>query len=479
MHRAVFQTSTWLAPRRKLASNTPTSLLLTVGLIFAVLQFAPGVGHANGVVGTYLFAPLATTWLVFTLLTNRPQDVQATTLVVAIAAFSTVSLVSATDPDAGLVWWNVLLAPLCIFLGIQWVNERELEAARRALRLVLLLTSAVQVVDYFARAGLRVLSPQFVFGHHSDVAWWADVGAHTLGNPNNASPIFCAGFAWAVAERALGQPGRFSLPFLGLTGLSVWVTGSRGAIATAVLIVVIALGLRRRTRWLLWLGAAGCVAMLTVPVDWAAEIGFATTGLNESAAKRWGARLAAVPVILLHPFGSGIGSTAATLRESLFFVFRTDYHGATSHDLFLNWGVDLGWVGLVLLVLAIWVAFQRGVAEGEWLPMFPLIGFLVAGESAGLDILSANNPAWSATLWGLLALAWRGRVISSERRTGADVPVTARVAPLGDRLAARERRGREVDLRRQRGPATGPRQPWATRGDRPRLAPTERRAAGG
>jgi hypothetical protein len=423
-------TSTRWAPRRESATNTPTSLLLAVGLIFGVLQFAPGVAQANGLVGTYLFAPLAATWFVVTLLTNRPQDVRAATLVVAIATFSTVSLVSATDPDAGRVWLSVLLAPLCLFLGMQWINDRELEAARRALRLVFLLTSALQVVDYFAKAGLRLLSPQFVFEHHGDAAWWAEVGARTLANPNNASAIFCAGFAWAVAERTLGQPGRFSLPFLCLTGLSVWVTGSRGAILTAVLIVVIALGLRRRTRWLLWLGAAGCVAMLTVLVDWFAEVGFATTGLNESASRRWGARLAAAPVVLSHPFGSGIESTASTLRESLFFVFRTDYQGATSHDLFLNWGVDLGWVGLVLLVLAIWVAFRRGVAEGGWLPMFPLIGFLVAGESAGIDILSASSPAWSATLWSLLGLAWRGRVISSQRRTVADVPVTARGTPL-------------------------------------------------
>jgi hypothetical protein len=423
-------TNTWRAPRWELASNPPTSLLLAVGLIFGVLQFAPGVAQANALVGTYLFAPLAATWFVFTLLTNRPKDVRPATLEVAIATYSAVSLVSAIYPGAGRVWPSVLLAPLCLFLGMQWINDRELEAARRALRLALLLISALQVVDYLAKAGLRLLSPQFVFEHHSDVAWWAEVGVRTLANPNNASAIFCAGFAWAVAERALGQSGRFSLPFLCLTGLSVWVTGSRGAILTAVLIVVIALGLRRRTRRLLWLGVAGCVAILTVSVDWSAELGFTTTGLKESASRRWGARLAAAPVMLSHPFGTGIGSTASTLRESLFFVFRTNYQGATSHDLFLNWGVDLGWVGLVLLVVAILVAFRRGVAEGGWLPMLPLIGFLVAGESAGIDILSAINPAWSATLWGLLGLAWRGRVISSQRRTVADVPVTARDAPL-------------------------------------------------
>jgi hypothetical protein len=396
-------------------SIRPLSGLLAVALLFGVLQAAPLISTINGYAGANIAAPLITIWFLGVAVSRGRHRAQGAPLLAAA-----LGLVGLLGAFSGLalnplkVWWLVLLAPLMIFVGLQWVDDRGLLAARRALRAVLIVAAALQCLFYFQAAGARMLSAEFNFAHHTDIDWWKQVGGHVLANPNNASVIFCAGFGWAIAEVVMGRRGPTTILFVVVTALSAWVTASRGAIITVVLLTLLAVGLHRGSRWLLAVVGAGVVYVLSQSVNWGQDLSFATNNATESVRYRENARLAAIPEVLEHPFGSGVGSVATALHGRLFAVFLfNDYEGATSHDLFLNWGVAAGWVGLVLLLVALFVAFRRSIRVSGWLPLLPLMGFIIGGESAGVDVLT-TNPAWSVVLWGLTGLAWRGRIVGME-----------------------------------------------------------------
>jgi hypothetical protein len=278
---------------------------------------------------------------------------------------------------------------------------------------VLFATVALGVFAFIRQAGVAAaLSPSFAFEHHTDTTFWGIVGSQVLGNPNNASVIYCAAFAWAVAERFGAPRGRLSWTFLAVSAAAVLSTGSRGAILTAGLMVLagIAFQMRRGARLFGFLVAAGT---LVFAADyWLQQFDPLHQASSRSLDQRLAARFAALPVVFSTPWGTGAGTTADTLSAPLLgTVFSDAAVGSTSHDLFINYGVALGWVGFALLLLAVGVAVVRGKRSG-WLGVLPLLGFLVAGESAGIDVLTPTNPAWSVAMWVLIGLAWRGSVIN-------------------------------------------------------------------
>ena len=416
----------------RIGAIRPTSALFCIAVLFGILQAAPVVSDINRYVGN-VYLPVTLLWLLLVITTGRPLSGQRNThkaLLVAasLAAIGMVGLMlHGFALEAFLNYCRVVLGPLALFVGLQWLDARELGLARSSVRWILFFAVALQVFYYFSAAGFNLLIPGFVFVHHSDISWWSVVGSHVLANPNNASVVFCAAFGWALAERTQGKPMLLSRLFAGTAALAIWVTGSRGAILIGIFLVVLAIGLRRRTRWLLWVAAIGLVLVQLWSFDIVTDLSFATKNLVEVVDLRWHARQAAVPVVLSHPFGAG-NSVADALRQALSPVFTSEARGSTSHDLFLNWGVAMGYLGLILLIAALWIAVRRGHRTTDWLALLPLVGFLLAGESAGIDVLTYGNNAWAVLLWVLLGLAWRSGALAPAPRVldPSDKPARSR-----------------------------------------------------
>jgi len=393
------------------AVYTPSDALLAAALLFSVLPAAPLTSTLTRLVGVPLQGPLVALWFVGLLVVKRHgRGLAFALLMIVVGGWSALF---GGDPMIMRTWLGTVVVPLLLFAGIQALREHEIAFARDAIRLVLFVTVALQVFFYVEQAGIpSIFSPGFVLGHHTDVAFWKQVGGQVLANPTNASVIFCAAFAWAVAERALGNPGRFSWSFVLFSVLAVWVTGSRGAYLTAGLVVQAAALFHARSRKRLAFTALAAVAVYAAGSYWLSH--FATRAHTaESLNARLETRRAAIPEVIGHPVGHGPGKTADVLHNTFGNVvfLGIDTNGATSHDLFLNWGVCVGWIGLGLLLFALGLGLIRGWKGGP-LGVLPLLAFLLSGESTGIDVLSASNAAWSVVMWVLIGLAWKGGIVS-------------------------------------------------------------------
>ena len=183
---------------------------------------------------------------------------------VALASLVVVfSLVSTSTPEGFRVWVGGLVVPLLLFAGLQSIDEVELRQARTVVRWTLFAVVSLHVALYGLTAGSGLVSPSFFFDHHDDLMFWETVGGRLLGNPNNASVIFCTAFAWSVAELAAKQHRMLPRSFLAVSALAILSTGSRGAIvtmlATALVGSFVMVNGLRRTRTLVLLGT-GTVA---------------------------------------------------------------------------------------------------------------------------------------------------------------------------------------------------------------------------
>lgn len=390
------------------------NVLLGAAVVLCVLPASPLSSAAHSLTGFPVQGVLVAAWVVGAVAAaGWLGGVPLAASLVCVGAFSAFAT---TNSDAHQAWAGALVLPLAIFVGIQALDEGGLRGARSALRLALFAAAALQVVYYVQAVGSQTLSPAFVIRHHTDVGLWESVGERVLANPTNASVIFCTAFAWAVGERAIGNPGRLSWIFVAASGAAVWVTGSRGAYLVAALIIVAAALFHAKSRRRVVMIAAAAVGVIAAGDYWT-DTYAADARMGESVAVRLGTRLAAIPVVLSRPFGYGPGTTPDTLAPHLGGVpfIGADTRGATSHDLFLNWGVCVGWFGLGLLLVALLVAFRRTLRETGVLSTLPLVAFVAAGQSAGVDILNPTNAAWATVLWMLVALGWRGAVLADRR----------------------------------------------------------------
>lgn len=394
----------------RVLSARPASALFLLVLLCGVLPNAPGVQGLSAVTKTATFVPLAAAWVVLTILAHWPVDRAAAGRVTSFAlVFIALGAVSVIRGNAeASVWWATLVIPALLWVGIQFLDRKELVAAVASMRAVLFLAVVLQVWFYLRFSGVGdMLSPDLVFARHTDVVFWAEAGGRVLGNPNNASVIFCAAFGWALMDFARGRRGLGAWAFMGFGALAIFVTGSRGAVLAGVVLVLLTVGLSRRTRWVLWLAAALTLVGVVANGTHIDALSFASNGAGDSLQQRFGTRGAALPVVLSSPFGAGVGQAAASIYGDLGAVFvGSDYRGATSHDLFLNWGLNLGWLGLLGLCAVLVVTFRRGVGRGGWLPMLPLIGFLLAGTTAGIEVLTTSTQ-WATVFFVLLGLIWR------------------------------------------------------------------------
>ncbi|MBM6401110.1 O-antigen ligase family protein [Phycicoccus sonneratiae] len=393
----------------------PHELLFAAAVASSVLPALPPIAALSGLIGIPVQAPAVALWVVAALLFG--SSMRGLWLALLLAAVGAAATLPTGDPVLTRAWFGVMLVPLALFVGLQAVDADEVKNAREATRWVLFAACAAQVFYYAATAGVRALaSPSSVYVNHTNVEFWEEAGRHVLANPNNAAVIFCTAFGWAVAEWAAGAQGRLSVAFVLTSATAIYLTGSRGAWLTAGTILLLAalFHVRSRARVALLLSIA--VAAYVAVDAWVARFeAVARTGA--SANVRLQARAVTVSEVIDHPIGHGVGTTADVLRDRLGVVafLSSDTAGATSHDLFLNWGVCVGWIGLGLLLVLLTVAVRDSYRGAGFLALLPLLGYVLCGELVGLDILNTTNAAWSTVLVVLIGLGWRGGAVTGSR----------------------------------------------------------------
>lgn len=345
------------------------------------------------------------------LLLGRPSPRGALT----VGLLGAIGLWSVIGPGeaSARVFVGALALPIAVFLAIQWCRREQLPGLRRAVEVALFVVLGAQIAALLVHQGPSAFAWSVAYSHHTDQAYWEAVGGHVLGNPNNASVVYCTALGWGAAGLVLRGSRSRNLALCLLSLLCIVATGSRGALLAAALTIVLAgMTFMGRRRALTVLAVSGAAAVVFVVVESVfAPLGLFSDGLLASVTDRSETRLAALPYVFKDPFGSGAGTADLTLQAEMYRILGWDSVGATSHDVFLNWGVALGWVGLAILIVALVRAFLRGRVEGGWVGLLPLVAFIGSAESAGIDLLNATNPAWALLFWVVVGLAWRGGVV--------------------------------------------------------------------
>lgn len=388
-----------------------TLVLFGTMLLFAVLPSAPILGDVNRISPVPLQAPLALLWLLLEKRHGR-VDGRASALVGLIVVSGILTtMLAAENTNAIRTLVGTVFIPVIVFFGLQGVDGFRREQLYRVTAVVLAASAGFQVVNFISVSGLAGLtSAAFVFSRHTDLAFWAEVGGDVLGNPNNASVVYCTGLGVALRNLVL-RNGRRSMAFLfiAMTLAGIWVTGSRGAYLTALgLLLWSTLGRRLSGKRLIALLACSGVVLYLVNL-WRTRFD-QTDSAAQSLETRVGTRWAAVRTLVNDPVGAGAGNTPDAMVEELKAVDfgGSATTGATAHDVFLNFGVALGVLGLTCLLLLLGISLLQVVRREGWAGCVPLVAFIASAEAAGIDVLNSTNPAWAMVLWTIIGLAVTG-----------------------------------------------------------------------
>ena len=222
----------------------------------------------------------------------------------------------------------------------------------------------------------------------------------TLGNPAVLGMFLGVAIACAVATLAWRGPGslrRVSWLVLVICTPGLLTTLTRGPIVATAVAVLVPLVLVRRTRVLgVSVLAVGAVALaLLAPSFQKTEVYQQRVSQRETVETRvalqdWSFRLAAQKPV----FGWGYGSfdrvknTAGFSAEGIAIASVLE---ATSHDTYLTILVELGLVGLLLLILPFVIVAFRAIASrargrGEWIVATSLCSlFVIALTASTLD----------------------------------------------------------------------------------------------
>jgi len=272
--------------------------------------------------------------------------------------------------------------------------------------------------------------------------------------PLRAASLWDRAQTWTIATALV----------LAIALLSLILTQSRGAIvATAIALIPLALGLRRRflllallpiSAIILWAGGqmvrttrtTGTVspatpppALTASPSAWLISLDRSTAGGAQRSSSTWGARLEiwgnAWEHLWDYPFtGSGLATfTAVSKANYPYDKVDPRFPITHAHNLYLQVGADFGWFGLIafmaMCVLFFFLAgyayrhrssprdrwYVRGLAAG-------IVGYLAFGFLDAITLgskpsiifwLALGGIAATAVDWGRSS-AWGGRV----RRTG-------------------------------------------------------------
>lgn len=313
------------------------------------------------------------------------------------------------------------------FLSMAWGAQRWTGASSTPVILLVLAAAAAMVAAAFIGTLHRALVPLVVALTISSVAyvWRDDLAGGPLSGPFGYRNAFGAlllqgAIAWLIAGFAMKLPAVTALSVLpaGVLGVLA-VRSSTSTAAGAALVVVLALGLFGRTGLRAAVGVCGlATAVVFVATIWIGigyEPGspatglagrFADSGLTERRIALWHDALA---IIAEHPAGIGHGRFGSTSPTAL-----ADRDTVYAHSEILEQGAELGWAGMVLIVLLLAWAFARLAID----PDPDAVTVLAAVALAGLSIHACVDYVWHFPAVPLAAAALVGTGVAPSRRAG-------------------------------------------------------------
>ncbi|MFA9430133.1 O-antigen ligase family protein [Egicoccus sp. AB-alg2] len=330
MHRSLRRTTFWLLVATVFTLPWQGSILL------------PAIGTAPRLLGLLAGATAAVTLFLHGW-HRRILDVHV--LAGALAGWAILSLLWTLDAERTRTY-VVTFVQLVLLLLLVWEFADIPGDTVRLLR-AWVLGCAVGAVGVLLTLGETATDRHSAFGFNEN-----DLGSLlALGVP----------VAWYLARRA--GPGRerwLSAAYLPLGALGALLTGSRGALVVlAVGLAIVPLTVQRRTAAHLLVAiagllAAGAVVIAAVPPETEARLFTVADELREGdLSHRLPLWQAAVGSIGTHPVG-GIGAGTGDLE----IANRTGIP-QRAHNTFLSVGMELGVVGLALLLLVIVVTVLR------------------------------------------------------------------------------------------------------------------------
>jgi O-antigen ligase len=194
----------------------------------------------------------------------------------------------------------------------------------------------------------------------------ADLGQDSTLDPNDSAALFVATLPFAMAlVSARGWKRWLGLAVAMLLVAGVVKTGSRGGVIglLAIALILIVRAARRR-RWAYVLGVAACTATFVLTADETQWARFRTIFAPESDynfTEREG-RIQVwhrgIRYMLTHPV-LGVGVNNFTTAEGVLSGKRNEgfgIHYTAAHNAFVQIGAEVGVIGLVVFVIALWSA---------------------------------------------------------------------------------------------------------------------------
>jgi putative inorganic carbon (HCO3(-)) transporter len=190
------------------------------------------------------------------------------------------------------------------------------------------------------------------------------------GNPNDLALmlnlILPLSIALLLIHRRLGLR-LLLVATIGLSAVAIILTFSRGGFVTLATLFLLYLWKFRRRPERRWLWTLFALLLVCIPLAGSGYLHRLTTITNMeadatgSAQQRWGDMAAAVTFMLRHPIaGAGIGQNLQAIRE----VRGAD--GYLVHNVYLEYGAELGLPGLALFVLLLAGGIRSaGLAQRE------------------------------------------------------------------------------------------------------------------
>ena len=275
-------------------------------------------------------------------------------LVAALAAWSVVTIPFSDWPGGSA---SVFVGSVANSFVVFWLITQTATTARRQWQLTWLLAiltvpPAEAGIEHYLR-GIQMEGTDRVLGYRAGL----------MTNPNDLAlalnlllPMLLALF---FVSRTTGRRV-FLLGAIALSTAGIVVTFSRGGfitLAVAATVYLVKLYRQRRRGWA-WLAVVAVLLMLpAVPPSYVQRI----TTMSDieadpsgSAQERWRDLGAAAGYVAKHPiFGAGLGQSILALNEARGATWRL------VHNMYLEYGVELGLPGLAIFVWLLWLAVRN------------------------------------------------------------------------------------------------------------------------
>lgn len=376
-------------------SGTKTGAVLALGTVLGPLA-----------VYSSLVAPLVFPFSLFTLLVpfdNLLSISAAGTVTKLIAAVSALAVGlwlirtrKAVAPDRAFLGWLTLV--LWMVASLAWAMDPQFASIRVVTPLLLFglyavlsfypadrKTLALLVMTTIVGAAIAGGYGSYVFAHGNDIRGGQRLflaNEDSFIDPNHFSAAllvpFCLGIVSFTHAREI-LPKIFYGACIALMGLGLAVAGSRGGTLGLLVAFIFLLIYSRKRVAIAVTGLAGIAVGLIFHGNVIMRFGNAASSGGAGRTEIW---KVGIEAFRAHWFvGAGWGNFPLAFDQAYLRVsesYYTHWH-RDSHNIFVGFSVELGVIGLIMLLVAWWLQFRtlRGVTQDD--PIFPIRRALEAG----------------------------------------------------------------------------------------------------